>query len=79
MACSLPPMDESLLLDDSDISSQFSSFSNKDQPRLKNSMARIKEKIGFAEDDAKVVENPFREKVLGEIRELYFLPLLSLI
>lgn len=64
VTCSLPPSDD-ILLDDVELSSQFFNISNKNSYGLKQSTLKSKEKSLQQDDDAKIVENPFKEKFIG--------------
>ncbi|EEB19481.1 huntingtons disease protein huntingtin, putative [Pediculus humanus corporis] len=64
VTCSLPPSDD-FLLDDVELSSQFFNISTKNSYGLKQSTLKSKEKSLQQDDDAKIVENPFKEKFIG--------------
>lgn len=64
VACSTIAADESLL-DECDLSVHLSDFSGKQNYGSKHVPSKSKEKFGFTDEDIKLVDNPFRDKVFG--------------
>ncbi|KAK6634904.1 hypothetical protein RUM44_000151 [Polyplax serrata] len=66
VACSTIAADESLL-DECDLSVHLSDFSGKQNYGSKHVPSKSKEKFGFTDEDIKLVDNPFRDKVFGKM------------
>lgn len=65
VACSLTGGDENLLFDESDVISPFPSISTSDLSDSKQSSSKLKSKFAFSDEDIKMVDSPYKDKLLG--------------